>query len=204
MFKPARLIISVSTAVLFSFAVWTGTGHIRGNNATSGADHVRWDIINVDIPITTVTPGGVAFASADATHMIKLTGSGTFVAPPYGGATGATTGGGTWETFVNGTSTGSGTYTAVGLASWQFANYQAPGLIDLIGNTNQRANGNAVLRIEYSDGTQGTLGIGCHGPGAPDGIQEGVIATKSYFTYWTTQSPSPTLNANRTIFHVTG
>jgi hypothetical protein len=81
MFKSSRLIISVSAVVLFSVAVWTGTGYVRGNNATSGADHVRWDIINVDIPITTVTPGGVAFASADATHMIKLTGSGTFVAP---------------------------------------------------------------------------------------------------------------------------
>jgi hypothetical protein len=202
MFKSSRLIISVSAVVLFSVAVWTGTGYVRGNNATSGADHVRWDIINVDIPITTVTPGGVAFASADATHTIKLTGSGTFVAPPNGGASGATTGGGTWETFVSGTSTGSGTYTAVGLSSWQFANYQAPGLIDLIGNTNQRANGNAILRIQYSDGTEGTLGIGCHGPGAPAGIQEGVIATKSYFTYWTAQFPSPTVNTNRTIFHV--
>jgi hypothetical protein len=88
------------------------------------------------------------------------------------------------------------------LADWEFANFQSPGLIDRIGNTNRRANGNAVLLIEYSDGTTGTLGIGCHGPGAPDGIIEGVIATKDFVTYWTAELPSPDVDANRTIFHV--
>ncbi len=171
------------------------------------AAHVRWDIISVDIPTTTVSPGGVAYASAisgniPSTLKIKLTGSGTFVAPGSGGTSGAVTGGGTWETFSGDVSTGSGTYEVTKLASWQFANFQLPGLIDLIGNTNERSNGTAVLLIEYSDGSQGTLGIGCHGPGAPDGIEEGVIATKGYVTYWTGEVPTATEDKNRTVFHV--
>jgi hypothetical protein len=172
------------------------------------SQHVRWDIISVDLPITTISPGGVAFAQAPnhvapATPLrIRLTGSGTFVAPASGRSTHAVTGGGTWQTYVGATLTGSGTYWVTELASWEFANFQTPGLIDLIGNANERANGNAVLRIQYSDGSEGILGIGCHGPGAPNGIVEGVIATKDYVTYWSAEAPTPTLNENRTLFHV--
>ena len=168
------------------------------------ADHVRWDIISVDIPITTFSPGGVAFAAADANLKIEFTGSGTFVAPDSGGPSSAVTGGGTWETFNGSTSTGSGTYRVTKLASWEFANFQTQPqpAIDNIGNPNERANGNAVLRIEYSDGSQGILGVGCHGPGAPAGIQEGVIATKDFVTYWSAQPPLSTVDANRTLFHL--
>ena len=169
--------------------------------AFASADHVRWDIVSVNFPTTTVSPGGVAFAKADAVRQIKLTGFGTFAAPANGGTSGAVTGGGTWETFEGNVSTGSGTYRVTQLASWEFANFQLPGLIDLIGDTHERANGNAILRIEYSDGSRGILGIGCHGPGAPDGIQEGVIATKDFETYWSAQAPLPDVDANRTIFH---
>lgn len=171
--------------------------------AAGGTDHVRWDIISVDFPITTASPGGVAFASADALRKIRLTGAGTFVAPASGGPSSAATGGGAWETFEGAVSTGSGTYKVTGLADWEFANFQSPGLVDLIGDTNERANGTAVLRVEYSDGTEGTLGVGCHGPGAPAGIQEGVIATKRFVTYWSAQPPAPLVDANRTLFHVT-
>jgi len=66
----------------------------------------------------------------------------------------------------------------------------------------ERSNGNAVLRIQYSDGSGGILGIGCHGPGAPDGIEEGVIATKNFVTYWTGQAPVAGVDANRTTFHL--
>jgi hypothetical protein len=171
------------------------------------AAHVRWDIISLDIPTTTVNPGGVAYASAISGNVlsnlkIKFTGSGTFVAPASGGTSGSVTGGGTWETFSGAVSTGSGTYTVTKLASWVFANFQLPGLTDNIGNTNERANGTAVFVIEYSDGSRGTLGVGCHGPGAPDGIQEGVIATKGYVTYWTGELVIPTEDKNRTLFHV--
>ena len=176
---------------------------ISAKTAGSSSDHIRWDIISVNnFDPLTLGPGGVAFALAPNNLTIELTGSGTFVSPASGGASGATTGGGTWETFSNGASTGSGTYTVKGLASWQFANFQAPGAIDLIGDTNERANGNAVLRIEYSDGSLGTLGIGCHGPGAPDGIVEGVIATKGYVTYWAAEAPAPGVDKDRTLFHL--
>jgi hypothetical protein len=181
-------------AVLFSMAT--------GSIALGQADHVRWDIINIAFTTPpTISAGGIAFASADATHTIRFTGSGTFVAPASGGTSGAATGGGTWETFTSDVSTGSGTYSVASLASWIFANFQTPGAVtDLIGPGG--ANGNAILRIQYSDGSEGVLGVGCHGPGAPDGIQEGVIATKDFLTYWTAQPPAPGVNADRTSFHI--
>jgi hypothetical protein len=198
--EPRRIFgvgISVSLAVVLAIIGGLQVIHAQ-------AQHVRWDIISVDIPITTVSPGGIAFASArnPSTLKIKLTGSGTFVAPASGGPSGAVAGGGTWQTFNGATSTGTGTYQVTRLASWEFANFQTPGLIDLIGEANERANGTAVLLIEYSDGSRGILGVGCHGPGAPDGIVEGVIATKGYVTYWDAEAPTPTENKNRTIFHV--
>lgn len=176
-----------------------------------GTDHVRWDIISLDASTTppTLSAGGVAFASAIngsvlSDKKIKFTGSGTFVAPASGGTSGAVTGGGTWETFSGATSTGSGTYTVTKLANWVFANLQLPVLTNVIATPDQAAaNGTAVLVIGYSDGSLGTLGIGCHGPGAPDGIQEGVIATKGYITYWTGEVPGPlTDDKNRTVFHI--
>ena len=170
------------------------------------ADHVRWDIISLNpttTPFPTVSAGGVAFASArnPSSLSIKLTGSGTFVGPASGGTSGAATGGGTWETFSDTTSTGSGTYEVVGLVNWTFSNLQLPVLIDLI-DDGARSNGVAVLRIRYSDGSEGVLGIGCHGPGAPDGTLEGVIASKGHVTYWDAQAPVGGVDANRTVFHV--
>ncbi len=197
MTKPNRLVF----ASLIGLAVVSISLLVVGNVRAAGADHVRWDIINFTAPPPTASAGGIAFASADATHTISLTGSGTFVAPASGGTSGAATGGGAWETFTSGVSTGSGTYFVASLASWQFANFQTPGANnDLIGPGG--ANGNAILRIQYSDGSEGVLGVGCHGPGAPAGIQEGVIATKDFLTYWTAQPPAPGVNANRTAFHV--
>jgi hypothetical protein len=74
------------------------------------------------------------------------------------------------------------------------------GFIDLI-DDGTTANGNAVLRIRYSDGSEGTLGIGCEGPGPNIGIVEGVIATKDHVTYWDAQAPVGGVDANRTLFH---
>lgn len=173
-----------------------------------GADKVRWDIISLDHapPDATISAGGVAFATArnPATPRIKLTGSGTFVAPASGGPSTAVTGGGTWETSGSPDS-GSGRYKVGGLASWQFANLQSqtPPFVDNIGDTNERANGNAFLLIKYSDGSRGVLGILCHGPGAPDGILEGVVATKGFVTYTDSEGPkTPFTDENRTIFHL--
>jgi len=174
--------------------------------ARAAADHIRWDIIHFNAATTppTVSPGGVAFAAASnpSTLTIKLTGSGTFVGPASGGTSSGVTGGGTWETFSGNTSTGSGTYEVRELSSWQFANFATAGsVIDEVGG-GTRANGNAVLRITYSDGSEGVLGVGCHGPGAPAGILEGVIATKGFVTYWNAQAPVGGVDANRTLFHV--
>ena len=172
----------------------------------ASADHVRWDLIHFNPTTTppTVTAGGVAFASArnPSSLSIELTGSGTFVGPASGGTSGGVTGGGTWETFSGTTSTGSGTYEVTALVSWTFSNFQTPGvLIDLI-DDGTRANGVAVFRIRYSDGSEGVLGVGCHGPGAPDGTLEGVIASKGHVTYWDAQGPVGGVDADRTIFHL--
>jgi hypothetical protein len=168
--------------------------------ASGGAKHVRWDIISLvgGAPPGPVNPGGHASATTPEGDTITLTGSGTFVAPASGGGSGAVTGGGTW-TISSG---GSGTYTVTALVSWAFANFQAccP-LIDNIDH-GERANGTAVLKIAFSDGAQGVLTIGCHGPGAPPGIFEGIATTKGYKTYYTVQPPTNGIDANRTIFHV--
>ena len=200
------------TKLRFVFASLTGLAVVCvlmlpiGSVRAAGSDHVRWDIVHfVTFTPPTFTSGGAAFATAanPNTLTIKLTGSGTFVAPASGGPSDAVTGGGTWETFKGGVSTGSGIYWVTALASWQFASFFAPGPTDLIGNLSEAASGNVILRIHYSDGSEGILGVGCHGPGAPDGIAEGVIATKDFVTYWTANPPVPGVDANRTVFHVT-
>ena len=190
---------AVSLAVVLATTV--GLRVVHGQ-----AQHVSWDIINLAFTVPpTVTAGGVAFATTKnpSSLKIKLTGSGTFVAPASGGPSNAVTGGGTWETFSGCpgacVSTGKGTYWVSSLVSWEFGNFQLPVNNDLIGPN--AANGNAVVRIKYSDGSAGTLGIGCHGPGAPDGIVEGVIATKNYLTYWDAAVPVGGVNENRTAFH---
>ncbi len=213
--RSRRVVASVLalTALLTTGIVW-GTQSLAGPAPVeaAGAAHVRWDIISVpNFAPLTVEPGGIAYALAGTTHKIKFTGSGTFVAPAGGsGSSSATKGGGTWETFdAAGSSTGSGTYKVTGLVRWELANLQAAtfgGLpvVDHIGDTNERANGYALLQIKYSDGTRGTLLVGCHGPGAPDGIFEGVTATKGYVTYWIPETPPPPTgeDKNRTIFHL--
>src|SRR5246500_3431081 len=178
----ARLISAIAVvflALLLSMA-------FRPPVVQGAADHVRWDILHQDTATTppTLTPGGVAFASArnPSTLTIKVTG------------------GGTWETFSGTTSTGSGTYEVTKLVSWQFARFGLGGFIDLI-DDGTSANGNAVLRIRYSDGGEGTLGIGCEGPGPGIGIVEGVIATKDHVTYWDAQPHVAGVDANFTLFH---
>ena len=167
--------------------------------APGGAQHVRWDIISTTgIPPAPINPGGHASATAPDGDTITLTGSGHFVAPANGGGSSAVTGGGTWTT----TSGGSGTYRVTALVSWQFANFQSEvGFIDNI-DEGTKANGVSVLKIAFSDGSTGVLTVGCHGPGAPPGIFEGIATTKGFKTYYTVQSPSPGVDANRTIYHV--
>src|SRR6266545_1510099 len=168
--------------------------------ASSGrAEHVRWDIISTTgIPPAPIDPGGHASATAPDGDTITLTGSGHFVAPANGGGSPAVSGGGTWTT----TSGGSGTYRVTALVTWQFANFQPDvGFIDNI-DEGKGANGVAVLKIAFSDGSTGVLTVGCHGPGAPPGIFEGIATTKGNKTYYAVQPPAPGVDANRTLFHV--
>jgi hypothetical protein len=167
--------------------------------APAGAKHVRWDIISTTgIPPAPINPGGHASATAPDSDTITLTGSGHFVAPANGGGASGASGGGTWTT----TSGGSGTYSVSALVSWQRANDQTDvGFVDNI-DEGTRTNGTAVLKIAFSDGSTGVLTVGCHGPGAPPGIFEGIATTKGYKTYYTVQPPAPGIDANRTLFHV--
>ena len=175
--------------------------------AAGGAQHVSWDIISLGslpaAPPLTFNPGGVASALTPEGATITLTGSGTFVAPNgSNGGSGAVTGGGTWQT-----SSGSGTYEVKELVTWQLANLQpllvgGRAVTDNTGDTTKRANGTAVLRIEFSDGQSGVLTVGCHGPGAPAGIFEGIATTKGFTTYYNVPAPLGTVDAGRTIFHV--
>ncbi len=169
--------------------------------APRGAQHVRWDIISLvgGNPPGPINPGGHASATApNGGDTITLTGSGTFVAPASGGGSGAATGGGTWTT----SSGGSGTYEVTSLVSWASAGPQTGSpFVDNI-DEGTPTNGTAVLKIAFSDGSQGILTVGCHGPGAPPGIFEGIATTKGYTTYYIVQPPTSGVDANRTIFHV--
>jgi hypothetical protein len=168
--------------------------------SSGGAQHVRWDIISTTgIPATSpLNPGGHASATAPDGDTIALTGSGHFVAPASGGGNGAVDGGGTWST----TSDGNGTYQVTALVSWHRANDQADvGFVDNI-DEGTRTNGTAVLEIAFSDGSTGVLTVGCHGPGAPAGIFEGIATTKGYKTYYNVPAPVPGVDGGRTIFHV--
>jgi len=165
------------------------------SSAANGAQHVRWDIFTL-VGGNTINPGGPASATAPGGDTITLTGSGHFVAPAIGGGSGAVDGGGTWAT----SSGGSGTYTVTGLVSWESAGPQADvGFVDNI-DEGTRTNGTAVLTIEISDGSSGVLTLGCHGPGAPAGIFEGIATTKAYNTYYTVHDPEGEFG--RTLFHV--
>jgi hypothetical protein len=166
--------------------------------SSSGAQHVRWDIISTTgIPPAPLNPGGHASAMAPDGDTITLMGSGHFVAPASGGGSGAADGGGTWTT-----SSGNGTYEVTALVSWERANDQANvGFVDNI-DEGTRTNGTAVLKIAFSDGSSGVLTVGCHGPGAPPGIFEGIATTKGYKTYYNVPAPVAGVDAGRTIFHV--
>ena len=166
------------------------------------AAHVRWDIVHVIPP--NVTVGGMASALTRNGAAIELTGSGTFTASAGGdGTSSAVTGGGTWETFDPGSNTANatGTYKVTGLVRWERAPGTFPPLNDLIGNSAEASPGLAVLRISYSDGSQGTVNVECHLVGTPDTVSEGIAATKGFINYFNSAAPVAGVDANRTLFH---
>jgi hypothetical protein len=142
--------------------------------------------------------GGTDSALAIDGSQISMMGSGTF--GPEGSAD--VTGGGKWTTFdATGAATGSGTYEVTRVVQRTVVLTTPPGtgpLPDHIGNPADRRGGLAVLRIAYSDGSQGVLTISCRlGAGQLPAVFEGITATKDVVGY-VNQGP----DHGFTIFHV--
>src|SRR5437667_11490052 len=135
--------------------------------APAAAAHIGWEIFSS--------------ASATAADGLKIivTGTGTFVAPAGGGETSsAATGGGTWETRdASDAVTGSGNYMVTGLVRWERALASVPRIPG-------RTAGLAILRVEYDDGSAGTLTISCRISNAQPGRFEGVTASKGFVDFW--------------------
>jgi hypothetical protein len=194
--KRRRLLLGLGALVTLGATL--GLVVAFASAAPAKTQHVRWDIFTLvgGAPPGPINPGGPASATAPDGDTITLTGSGHFVAPASGGGSGAVDGGGTYTTSGG----ESGTYTVTALVSWENAGAQANvGFIDNI-DEGTRTNGTAVLTIEFSDGSSGVLTVGCHGPGAPAGIFEGIATTKGYKTYYAVHEPEGEFG--RTIFHV--
>jgi hypothetical protein len=162
----------------------------------------RWDIVSIDFSTGTVSAGGIASARASDNSKITLTGSGTFRKKP---GRNHISGGGTWKTFApNGDATGSGSYHVTKLVHFEQAPGSPPPLTDRIGELEDARAGLVVLKIAYSDGSEGTLVVSCHLVGTPDSLFEGVTATKGFVPYWNPEAPVDGVDANRTLFHLLG
>ena len=166
-------------------------------NALSKANNqeVRWDIVTVNFPF--LNPGGSAAALAEDDSKITLTGSGTFEVDdePHDDVTG----GGTWMT-----SSGSGTYEVTNFVSFHaepVGTAPFPPLTDNIGDPADATAGLVYLTIEYSDGSQGVLVVGCSFQGSPSDIMGGITASKGPVNFWNRLAASPPTNENLTIFH---
>ncbi len=161
------------------------------------AEHIRWDIVTV--ATGTPSPGGMASAFANDGSHITLSGAGTFVAPAGGdGTSSAATGGGAWAVFASGATTPSATgrYEVTGLVRWD-----EQGTFPTLPDT--AVGGLAILRVAFSDGSDGVLTVSCHAPsGSTPAVFEGITVSKSVVDYWNRQAPVNGVDANRTLFHV--
>lgn len=178
------------------------TGLSPSFSASASNHHMRWDIVSINFTTGTASAGGIASARANDGSKITLTGSGTFRSNP--GNPQDVTGGGTWQTFnTSGGSTGSGSYAVTGLVSFILPPGTFPLPHDNIGNSADARAGLLVVRVDYSDGSEGTLVVSCHFVGTPDAVFEGVSASKGFVDYWNREAPpAPPGDANRTAFHV--
>jgi hypothetical protein len=169
---------------------------------------MRWDIVSLNFATLTLSPGGHASAFATGSGgttpngKITLTGHGTFRS--NSGNAQDVTGGGTWQTFdAAGNPTGSGAYDVTGFVDF----HVAPGFLpatftDHIGNAADAHSGLAVLRVAYSDGSDGILVVSCDLPGnLQPNVFEGITAAKGYVDYWERDPAVAGVNANRTEFH---
>jgi TAT (twin-arginine translocation) pathway-exported protein len=166
---------------------------------------IKWNVITIDrskLPTSaTVTAGGMLSAQAENNFKITITGAGTFRTGEDGGVTG----GGTWTTSGP-TGTQSGTYKVTRFVSWEVGPGILPAkFIDLVGNHADERGGLAVLRIRYSDGSQGVLTVSCNLDGAASAaVFEGITATKGFVDYFQpvmSEEPPPA-PATATLFHV--
>jgi hypothetical protein len=176
---------------------------------------IRWDIILIShfdpVNGNVIEAGGTAWAFAQDTSKITVTGSGTFTV----GDSEDVTGGGTWQTVGEppAAAVNSGTYRVTGLVRFEVApGAQTSNAKDHIGDGTLADNrgGLAILRIAYSDGSKGILVVSCDLPGnpspgpagSPHSIFEGITATKGFVDYWNHGVPAAGVNGNRTLFHV--
>jgi len=60
----------------------------------------------------------------------------------------------------------------------------APGTVDNIGDPADAHSGLVVLRITYSDGSEGILVVSCHLDGTPSTVFEGITASKDVVDFW--------------------
>jgi hypothetical protein len=156
----------------------------------------RWDIISIDFTTLTVSAGGSASARANLdSGIITLTGSGTF----RPGDRRAVTGGGTWS--ATGTAgVGHGTFKVTELVEWHLAPGTFPLTIDAIGDKADARAGLAVLRVRYSDQSEGILVVSCTIAGTPSSVFEGIRTSRGFVYYW--NGDLPTDNVNHTLFHL--
>jgi hypothetical protein len=195
-----RRVRYLAVAAVLAATAAVGVAFAGGAAGSGNNQRFRWDLINVDFATSTISAGGQASASANDGSKITVTGSGTFVQ----GQDDEVTGGGTWQTFASGgTPSGSGTYTVSGLVSFTVAPGTQPAQHDNIGNLADNRAGLAILRVAYSDGSEGTLIVSCHLVGTPNSVFEGITASKGFVDYWNREAPpAPPGNGNRTTFHV--
>jgi len=169
----------------------------------------RWDIFQVaDVTATgfTIAPGGTSTSQATFypaqlagdNSTITLTGSGTFRVNEGDDVTG----GGNWTTAAaDGTVTGTGTYRVSRLVFFELGAGTLAGapFIDETGNLADTRAGLAVLRVHYSDGTNGIVVLVCTIAGPP-AVIEGTTATKGVVDYSNPLIPDGT--TGNTLFHV--
>jgi hypothetical protein len=207
--KALRIATPNHRCALLTLLLGLTAGLAAWQSVSAGEGHttskMRWDLIHFSAtPVVTADAGGQASAKANDDSMITLTGSGTFLVRQGVALSDQATGGGTWQTSdPQGNLTGSGTYKVTSLVSWEEAPGSlsvVPGAIDNIANIADTHAGLLLLRIQYSDGSNGTLLVSCDLPGAPASLFEGVTPTKGFLSYWNRVAPAGA--DNRTLFHV--
>ncbi len=178
------------------------TGLSPNFSASASNHHMRWDILSVNFGTRTASAGGIASAQANDGSEITITGSGTFRSNP--GNPQDVTGGGSWTTYASGGSvTGSGTYEVTGFVSYVLAPGTFPLPNDNIGNPADGRAGLLVVRVAYSDGSEGSLVVSCNFAGtATADVFEGVTASKGRTGFWNRAAAAAGVEGNRTAFHV--